>query len=268
MRVLAALTLVVCTSASANLRAPRSLIHSPSTALYPPGETLTVHAETLTFVCAESCRVTAIYDVESKIDQTLSFEFILPVREKVTAKVGSADAAVVVADAEPLADADNKSDFSIRKARFGSSEETAPLFRARFDGKLTTGRSKIAVAYDQPLGGIERDYGYSGDGRFLKEFQYELWPLKEWKLAPGFAITVSLSMKRKPPALFTRWFGAAPTASCRGVSPAASPDGQPQVTKFPISPAQTGDRLEIGFSMRDGFPHRLQCFLGDEDLHP
>lgn len=247
-----------------NLRAPRRTDFVPSTALYKPAsETVVVQSETLTFNCAKtSCAVTAVYDVKSDAEQVLQFEFILPSKESITAKVGKADAPVVAADAEPLAENELKSDLSRR--------ESLPLYRAKFEVKLPAGASKITVNYDQPIGAEERGHGYSSDGHMVKELQYEVWPLNEWKRAPGFTITAWVSMKSKKPGLFRGWFGRQPSIKCEGVTGKNihTPEGddltRAKEQAVPMKAEWNGDVLEGGFAWKDGFPDRLVCELDDE----
>jgi hypothetical protein len=246
--------------AAANLRAPGFVPHSPSSALYPPAGALTVTGEELVFDCAQRCAVTATYAVTAAKEGRLAFEFILPVKEQVAVRVGPAGAAVQVGPAEPLSE---REAHAMRAARArGFRDDKVPLYRARFEALLRAGANAILVTYSQPLGAYERDYGYFfKKGRWVQTFHYEVWPLKEWTLAPGFTAKLTVTMPRRAPSWWKRTFGKVRSIACRSLK---------DDSDTPLAGArltQKGRRLEYRAEVSAAaLPDRLACSLGDEDL--
>ncbi|HYN44227.1 MAG TPA: hypothetical protein VE129_20800, partial [Thermoanaerobaculia bacterium] len=180
-----AATLLDGSSATANLRAPVVIPEFPSSALAAPAVSLNVEGEVLRFVCgADSCDVTAQYEVWSAAASRVQLEFILPTGGPVTATTSAGQDSVQVVPAEPLR-AEEIRTLPRNEAR------TSPLrlFRAGFQSSLSEGSNTVAVRYSQPLGAEEVDYGYlKKQGRMVQRFRYELWPLREWKRSPGFRV--------------------------------------------------------------------------------
>jgi hypothetical protein len=245
--------------AAANLRAPGFVPHSPSSALYAPAGGLTVTGEELSFDCTERCAVTAAYAVTAAKEGRLAFEFILPVKEQVAVRVGPAGAAVKVGPAEPLNQREAKA-MDAANARSFRSDRT-PLYRARFEATLVAGANRIVVTYSQPLGAYERDYGYFKKGRWVQTFQYEVWPLKEWALAPGFTASLTVTMPRPAPGWWKRTFGKVRSIACRSLK------GDTSTPLVGARVTQRGRTLEYRANLAAaGLPDRLACSLGDEDL--
>lgn len=247
------------TPARANLRAPGSVPHAPSSALYAPAGGLTVTGEELTFDCSERCAVTAAYAVSAAKEGRLAFEFILPVKEQVAVRAGPAGAAVKVGPAEPLGEREAKGLAAASARSFRG--DCAPLYRARFEATLAAGANRIVVTYSQPLGAYERDYGYFKKGRWVRTFQYEVWPLKEWMLARGFTARLIVTMPRPAPGWWKRTFGTVRSIACRALK---------DDTSTPLVGArltQKGGTLEYRADLpAAALPDRLVCNLGDEDL--
>jgi hypothetical protein len=238
--------------AAANLRAPGRVPHVPSSALYPPPAEVEVRGETLAFRCAgRRCEVAATYRVHAAAEAELAFEFVLPVDAGITVRVAGRPVAAESTEAAPLGDLDRRLDLSVAEREGGPK-----LYRARFTGRLAAGESEIAVAYTQPLGAHERDYGYFKDGRWVDVLQYELWPLKEWKRAPDLRIELLVAMRREAPGWWTRNFGTARSIKCLGG------DGPLKDARL----EQVGGALEYRATLGPAFPDRLLCHLADEDL--
>jgi hypothetical protein len=247
------------TLASANLRAPGSVPHSPSSALYVPAGGLTVTGEELTFDCDDRCAVTAAYAVTAAKEGRLAFEFILPVKEQVAVRVGPLGAPVQVGPAEPLGERETKG-MAAASARSYRNDRT-PLYRARFEATLVKGPNRIVVTYSQPLGAFERDYGYFKKGRWVQVFQYEVWPLKEWTVAPGFAAKLTVTMPRPAPGWWKRTFGKVRSIACHG---STGDKGGPFAGARLTQKGRTLEyRVDLGAA---ALPDRLGCNLGDEDL--
>ena len=245
--------------ARANLRAPGYVPHSPSSALYAPAGGLTVTGEELTFECDGRCAVTAAYAVTAARAGRLAFEFILPVKEQVAVRVGPAGEAVKVGPAEPLGAREAKA-MRAALARAHRDDRVA-LYRARFEATLAAGANRVVVTYVQPLGAYERDYGYFKKGRWVHTFQYEVWPLKEWTLAPGFTARLTVTMPRPAPGWWKRTFGTVRSIACRALKEDSS---------TPLVGARLTQRqgtLEYRVDLAAAtLPDRLVCNLGDEDL--
>jgi hypothetical protein len=259
-RLLLLLVLLTPSLAAANLRAPGYVPHAPSSALYaPPAGGLTVTGEELTLDCKERCAVTATYAVTAAKEGRLAFEFILPVKEQVAVRVGPTGTAVKVGPAEPLSEREAK---AMREARTGAvRNDRVHLYRARFEATLAAGATRIVVTYSQPLGAYERDHGYFKKGRWVQTFQYEVWPLKEWTLAPGFTAKLTVTMPRPAPSWWKRTFGKVRSIACRGLTPAQwSPLPGGRLT-------QRGATLEYRADLgARSLPDQLVCSMGDEDL--
>jgi hypothetical protein len=245
--------------AAANLRAPGSVPHAPSSALYAPAGGLTVTGEELSFDCGDTrCAVTAAYAVSAAKADRLAFEFILPVKEQVAVRVGPAGAAVKVGPAEPLNERETK---ALAAAARSFRNDRASLFRARFEATLAAGANRIVITYNQPLGAHERDYGYFKKGRWVQTFQYEVWPLKEWTLAPGFTAKLTVAMPRPAPSWWKRTFGTVRSIACHGAT------GEKSAPLPGARLTQRGKTLEYRVDLgAAALPDRLGCSLGDEDL--
>jgi hypothetical protein len=257
--VVIAAALLAPALAAANLRAPGHVPHSPSSALRAPAGGLTVAGEELTCACAERCAVTAVYAVTAAKEARLAFEFILPVKEQVAVRVGRAGAVVRVGPAEPLNEREAAGLAAAGARSFRG--DRVPLYRARFEATLAAGANRIVVTYDQPLGAFERDHGYFKKGRWVQTFQYEVWPLKEWKLAPGFTAKVTVTMPRPAPGWWKRTFGKVRSIACHGHA------GGKDAPLAGARLTQRGRTLEYRADLGAAtLPDRLVCNLGDEDL--
>ena len=93
----------------------------------------------------------------------------------------------------------------------------------------------------------------------MQELAYLLGPIKQWSLAPDFAITLEVSMPREPPNWCKRTFGKVRGIACmRSWDEVLDGHGEQRGARFVYTATLRG---------RD-FPDRLECRLGDEDLLP
>jgi hypothetical protein len=230
---------------------------TPSTAAFPVAAApdLAVLGEDLSFACEadpQSCSVVATYRIHAPTAVSVELAFVMPLPAPLTVTVGSGAAATRVraAPAEALRDEDLNP--------WELERETAPLpkYQAVFTAPLVAGENTVTAAYRQPLGKYEHDYGYFSKGRFTDNFRYELWPLDEWRHAPGFSISGTLSIHRPSPSWWTRNFSKARSIGCRGLE------------GVPHSLSQRGDDLVLKFKIADPLPKRLWCHIGDRDLVP
>jgi len=242
-------------SASANLRAPVVVPDPPSSALAGPALPLTVEGEALTFLCgSDSCLVTAQYSVASEAASRVRLEFILPAEVPVTATTNSDRDSVQVVPAAPLRSGEIRT--------LPSNEtRTSPLFRAGFESLLRAGTNTVTVCYSQPLGAKEVGYGYlNKEGRMVRQFRYELWPLREWKRGPGFRVKLAVAIERPAPGWWRRHLGNPRSVTCLPGGEAAS------VLSGRLE--QRGGQLWYEAELGPSIPDRITCFIGDEDLMP
>lgn len=209
--------------------------------------------EVLTVRCQlATCDVEARYRIRSRQPALLALAFVLPSATPVAVKVGATKALVDVEAAPPEAlRADDLDPLERRSIeRQGLSVE-----QARFSAPVVAGENTLVVSYRQPLGRQEYGHSYFSKGRFVELFRYELWPLSEWKHAPGFRVEGQVVIHRPAPSWWARTFSTSRTVGCRG-SEAISR----------AAPEQQGDDLRLVFHLVDPIPPRLWCEIADEDL--
>jgi len=240
--------------ARANMRAPRAEAQMPSSALGPPKgdlQTRVLH-EDLTFRCEQkTCRVTAVYLVEADRVAPVALDFILPVNARVTARVGQAPAPVALTRAEVTGSTINERLRLDQLYVVPDGRPMPPSYQATASVELRPGPNQITFEYDQPLGFLERDYGYFHKGRMVGHCLYVVWPLREWARAKDFAIDLRFEVDRPPPSWWKRTFGHPLNVSCDKVH------GQR---------AQVAGQLIYTAKIGDPFPDYLDCEIGDDDL--
>lgn len=196
--IIALATSALITSAHANLRAPVWEDRGASQALKPANEDLVVEYENLIFDLgspysgslwdvrrqSKSANIEAEYAVQSPHEFTYTFEFIMP--EPNTASV-SVNGNAIVADAP------------IQLPRDEKKPNEFDLWKIAFTAKLLQGQNNIRVSYRQPLSRKETLHGYFITSKWQSFVDYELWPLKEWKLAPDFKINIFSSVDDDTP---------------------------------------------------------------------
>ena len=246
--------LVAVPAALANLRAPVVIPDAPSTALSAPGPGLVVSHETLTFHCkTDTCAVEATYRVQADAPVSTRLEFILPGSQEVLAGDGAHVEAAAVQPAKPLTPAEAE--------QMGTLRDGAPeLHKAMFPYDFQPGENQVVVRYTQLLGATEMDYGYfKTEGRFLREFRYEIWPLKQWKRSKDFAVDLAVTIDREEPSWWTRLFGDVETIRCLS---------EPAGGVIPGALTQKGGQLWFEARLTTDLPDRVRCHIGDEDLMP
>ncbi len=254
--------LLVAPHVSANLRAPRVIPQAASSALYE-AQGLTVLGETLELACSlQSCRVRANYRVQSDSARELAFTFVLPDGVPVDARVQGVPAVVTVA---PRVATQTMERWTV--AMDWWYRESDQFHEASFSGHVGTGVNQIEVLYDQPLAAIEGDYGYWKKGRFVFVMRYDLWPLKQWKLAPDFTLEVRARFAPEVPAeWWQRIFSKRQEMRCKSVikKQQADPTSQELEAK-PYVLEETGELQAATYGASD-LPDRLLCRMGDADL--
>lgn len=242
--------------ARANIRAPIVEPQPPSSAAHPvaaPGDRLIVMGESLSFRCNEtSCDVEARYRIRAKEAVNTELAFVLPQASPLAVHVGTQVATVDVSGAPEPAPEDEVQFESLAPGR--GKLATA---QARFAAAFAAGENIVSVSYKQPLGRREYGHGYFSRGRFVDYFRYELWPLAEWKHAPGFRIEGEVVIQRPRPSWWRRLFSTPRSVGCRGAEPLNR-----------VTLEQRGPELHLVFQIPDPIPRRLWCEIGDDDLVP
>ncbi|WP_303851861.1 hypothetical protein [Seleniivibrio woodruffii] len=294
----------VCSEA--NMRLPVRYEQAPSSALLPAGSDLTVMSEKLDFMCMNTyCYVSAEYKIRSEKPQHLVMTFIGPAVQNITAVINSNKAIVSPQtvfefkefsaeffganfDESKLPDPQlcretptlkNVSgwkgfvlctikDNYIRNANMFFSEKTEPwkLYKIDFEAQIESGVNTVRVDYIQPYSYEEK---WGGKGKYADHFKYvtyELWPLKEWKLADDFHMDISikvsvqrhgfLKMKKNGFEVFGRNFSDAGF-----IDPRYNRDIQ--LTSGRKSGSAETIYESISF-YRNMFPERLYIIFGDE----
>jgi len=238
--------------ARANLRAPRRLPQDGSSALYGVAA-VEVKREELSFACTrDTCEVTASYTVQADQAQQVELSFIVPGSARVHAKVAGNAVTPRVISAEAL------SPRELESLSLDTRSDTQTLHKAVFHAALAAGQNVIEVRYTQRGDGVERGYGYFSEGHFVYQLRYELWPLKEWTLAPDFTLTLHVAYQReKAPSLVKRWFGGFQTIACGT-----------ELGKR-VGPRVSRSERSVRFSVQMGaadMPDRLICSIGRESM--
>ncbi len=243
-------------AAPANIRAPIVEPQPPSSAAHPvapPGDVLVVLGESLSFRCDEtSCDVEARYRIRAKEAVNTELAFVLPQASPVAVHVGTQVATVDVAGAPDPAPEDD-----VQFESLALGKRRLATVQARFPAAFAAGENVVSVSYKQPLGRREYGHGYFSRGRFVDYFRYELWPLSEWKHAPGFRIDGDVTILRPRPSWWRRLFSTPRSVGCRGAEPLNH-----------VALEQRGRELHLVFQIPDPIPRRLWCEIGDDDLVP
>ena len=244
------------TDARANIRAPIVEPQPPSSAarpVAPPGDLLTVMGESLSFRCDEnSCDVEARYRIAAREAVNTELVFVLPQASPLAVHVGTQVATVDVSDAPEPAPEDE-----VLFESLALGKRRLAIAQARFPAAFAAGENVVSVSYKQPLGRREYGHGYFSRGRFVGYFRYELWPLSEWKHAPGFRIDGEVVIQRPRPSWWRRLFSTPLSVGCRGAEPLNR-----------VALEQRGPELHLVFQIPDPIPRRLWCEIGDDDLVP
>lgn len=244
--------LAASSNVHANIRGPQEDPHDGSSSLYPVTG-LTVEREELRFICRlRACDVSATYTLTAQRAQQVKLSFILPDHAQVQVRQSGQTLPARIVESEPL---DVREQRSISRAW---RKPTPVLRTASFHASLSQGTSQLEIRYTQRSDARELDYGYFSDGRFLYQIRYEVWPLKEWTLAPSFKLAWHVSFERSAaPSLFKRWFGKVDTLQCQDEK------GRQLGAALPRAGLRVSFSRELTAA---ALPERLICRLGPEDL--
>ena len=136
------------------------------------------------------------------------------------------------------------------------TEAAGRMYVAQFSAVLQSGDNTVRVIYRQPLSLREYDWGRFRNGRFLQSLDYELSPLKGWKIADDFQIRVELTAPTS--GLFRKLRGRSKTLALYGS------DGKKLVGTL----QREGGRQSLGLVVGRDFPASLVACVGDKDIMP
>ncbi len=242
--------------AHANIREPILEPQQPSSAAHAPAanEQLEVLCESLSFRCGEdACEVEARYRISARAPITTELAFVLPQPAPLSVRVNSTMTAVDVST--PIPELVGEDEVGTEAVHLQRRHLVA--VQARFTAAFAAGENDVIVSYRQPLGREEYDHSYFSRGRFVKFFRYELWPLREWRHAPGFHVDGEVVIHRPPPSWWQRLFSQPRSIGCVGSELLRK-----------IALIKRGDELRLTFQATDPIPRRLWCQIGDQDLVP
>ena len=133
-------------------------------------------------------------------------------------------------------------------------EAAGRMYVVQFSASLQSENNTVRVTYQQPLSLREYDWGRFRNGRFLQSLDYELSPLKGWKLADDFQIRVELTAPTS--GLLRKLRGRSKTLALYGS------DGK----KLHGTLRREGGRQSLGLVLGRDFPARLETCVGDKDI--
>jgi len=135
-------------------------------------------------------------------------------------------------------------------------EAAGRMYVAQFSASLQSENNTVRVTYQQPLSLREYDWGgfWNRNGRFLQSIEYELSPLKGWKLADDFQIRVELTSSTS--GFWKKLRGRSKTLVLYGS------DGK----KLEGTLRRESGRQTLGLVLGRDFPARLEASVGDKDI--
>ena len=232
------------TTALANMRAPYTQERFPSYPLSSVSDQFIVKKETLNFACPQvfqnssksqkltslTCKVLATYEIQSNLSGKYELQFVSTSQQETTVTVNTE----IPLKVTPQKFLVKETDLEIYRLSNHCTfcKEPNELFTVTFSTVFQKGTNHISIEYFQPVSSQESDYGYFKDGKWTHSFMYELWPLKEWKLADNF--TMQLTFSTITGGVLERFWNKTVDASCSGIDL--------QYTEYPPSIAKKGER--------------------------
>lgn len=248
---------------SANMRAPYMRTSMPSRTLTVKTQApLVVVKEDLSFDCdapyegdigavsqqKRYAQVTAVYHIDAQKRCECLFAFMMPDDVAIAASINGASCGAKKAVIEKDEDPDG-----------WGRKISRSLYHASFEGTLTQGRNIISVNYRQPVGVSETHYGYFTKSVYASGFGYELWPLREWKLAPGFSLNIDVRVADYS-SLMRTLFGSRNRIRLSGSGKNA--DAQPQPCAG-VAYSQEDGFLRARMKWANNFPDVLTVSYGE-----
>lgn len=242
----------------ANMRAPRALEFPPSSALQNPLPTagLIVREESLSFALAP-------YPEAADIDDShYGFATVNAIYTVEATHAGTYELAFVTPDATPTQILLNDFEINASAPTLSTQQGNSryKTWESRFQLSLSQGRNVIAVTYRQPVSAHEWNLGYFRHSKWHSDIHYELWPLKEWQLAPNFRLNINVQIADDSgwlPRLFgrSRW----QVSACE-----SSPGQREEATCLdPISIEMPERRLLYHYGTGPDFPNHLHIRISE-----
>lgn len=180
------------------MRAPEE-IKQHNSRLIAARADITVLAENMQFECPalhkgkadytamfnKFCKAKIVYEVQSAKAQKVRLKFLFSGGRSVLWQAGNSSE---TRKSEKL-QGNEKDSF----CRF-CPERKLDLYQSEMVADFSAGKSQIVIQYEQKLDFREYDYGYLSDGKWKQGFNYEIWPLHEWKKSSDFKINVSIQL--------------------------------------------------------------------------
>lgn len=82
---------------------------------------------------------------------------------------------------------------ALSEIMFGTKQQWE-LYQFDFDAAILPGENTVQVRYHQPYSFAEPYVAYFSSPSPMRYVSYELWPLKEWSLDPGFKIDITVRL--------------------------------------------------------------------------
>ena len=249
----------------ANLRAPQNISRSPSSALYQLAKDARVLGEDMNVECDwQFCEVSVKYIIEVDRQLSASVDFMIPEEVDVAVKVGKSSVVVQKKSVSYGTDRREK-DREVKQY----PENFDALFQASFPVSLAQGKHEILINYRQPLSLEEVGYGYFSEGYFVGVFQYELWPLNEWDIAPDFRLDLNVNLKAD---LLNDWWDSLfndASVNCFTTTFKQCDSGRGSVDEIcrtvkPLDSSEDVGGLAVKHQFRAPLPDRLFCKISPE----
>lgn len=235
------------TAATANIRRPLQRMVPAGRHVSVIGNSILVDHEEIKVQCDRNhCRTQAIYNVINTGNTTLEMDpvFVAPVQGEIQTVCGQHPRQVsqLLPSAKPEA-----TDLPALQDDYMFS--TVPLSTAAFHCVLRPGPATISIEYSQLVRLEEHDVSYFSKSWFRRFYDYELSPLKEWKLAESFHLTFDLEIPKAPVGFFASLFGADPEVHCKE----NHKDFRIETTR------KAKDNIAFVYKWQKDFPDRLEC---------
>lgn len=252
----------ITASVLANLRAPYYRFFKGSGMLYSKGSNLTVQKEKLEILCDSPysgkldgvmakihyCRIKAVYFFDSEKTKIYNFSFVLPVNEKISVSINT--------------ETGIKTDTKLLSQEFNGNKSwhyhDDTLYQADFQAEIKSGNNTIIIEYSQPISVHETKYGYWTASQYLSEINYELWPLKEWKLSSDFSLDLEITVEDDD-SLWRSLFGTSNDLLLIGLSK----DKRTLYRELKIEEKKA--KLFLKTSFNNNFPDSLALLFGSKE---
>lgn len=198
-----------------------------------------------------SCRVTAVYNIESGDETAAEFTFITPSTNNFFAKVNNRNVTTIIESKRPQS----------TDIRFGELKESQYIYTVKFNSPVREGNNRIEVSYLQPVSVYESRYGYFTKSRWYSSVEYQYWPIKEWERDKAFNTRVTVSVPYNWSVL-DYINGADIEIRGKGFNKVFDKQYKRKISKeiklISTKPKKNGKKLFRSFIIRDNLPDILQ----------